>query len=79
MYFAASFSEVPANFQFCRALQVKLNWKYQLKQFHCTSKIYLDVKASGFVPMTKGSAVWIPAVAELSFGVKLNFWLFGTQ
>ena len=32
-----------------------------------------DVKASGFDPMTEGSAVRIPAVVELSFGIKLTF------
>ena len=31
------------------------------------------VKASGFDPMTQGSAVRIPAVAEFSFGINLTF------
>ena len=31
------------------------------------------VKESGFDPMTQGSAVQIPAVAELSFGIQLTF------
>ena len=37
-----------------------------------------DVKASGFDPLTQGSAVQIPPVAKLSFGIKLTFGLFET-
>ena len=35
-----------------------------------------NVKASGFDPMTQGSAVRILAVAELSFGIKLTFFYY---
>ena len=41
--------------------------------------LLIDVKVSGFDPMTQGSTVQIPAVAELSFGIELTFCFFGTQ
>ena len=46
--------------------------------FQDYEQMYAHVKASGFDSMTQGSAVRIPAVAELSFGIKLTFWLFVT-